>query len=185
MLISEVIDQRSRGTLALIREIRNIRPDLKTIVLTDSPTRENVVAAFRAGAKGVFCRNRSVKILCRCISAVYEGQVWASSAELGFVLDALTATPNVKVRDDGSLDALSSRELEVIACLAEGLHNREIAERLAITAHTVKNYMFRIFEKLGVSNRVELVSFILSKADYERAQPPQSKSNITAFKMSA
>jgi DNA-binding CsgD family transcriptional regulator len=57
---------------------------------------------------------------------------------------------------------LSRREVEVVRCVAEGLSNREIAQRLGLTEHTVKNYLFRIFDKLGVSKRVEVVLYAYS-----------------------
>ena len=185
VLISESLDQQATGGLELMSEMRHRRPGLKMILLTDSPTRETVVEAFRAGARGVFCRNQPLKMLCRCILVVYEGQIWASSAELSFLLDAVSATPALRLLDNDLLDVLSVRERAVTACLAEGLCNREIAVRLTISEHTVKNYMFRIFEKLGVSSRVELLSVIWNTTNYRKARPPQSEGAVTHFKNSA
>ena len=162
VLISETLGQRPGGGLELVSELRSTHPEMKTIVLMDSSTRENVVEAFRGGARGVFCRNQPVKMLCRCISVVKEGQVWANSSELVFLLEALCAVRSLRPANSEALRLLSGRERAVVGCLAEGLSNREIAARLDISQHTVKNYMFRIFEKLGVSSRLELVSFVLS-----------------------
>ena len=153
---------------------------MKAIVLMDSSTRENVVEAFRAGARGVFCRNQPVKMLCRCISVVNEGQVWANSLELGFLLEALSAVPSLRPANNEALCLLSDRERAVVGCLAEGLSNREIAARLNISQHTVKNYMFRIFEKLGISSRLELLFLVLSGTGAEvtwlhRTVPPPSE----------
>jgi DNA-binding NarL/FixJ family response regulator len=163
LLISEILDQKPGGGLELIGKIRNTHPHVQSIVLLDSSTREAVIQAFRAGARGIFCRNQPVKMLSKCISAVHEGQIWANTSELNFLLEALAAAPSLRPGDAQTLSVLSDRERDVVRCLAEGLSNREIAFRLGISRHTVKNYMFRIFEKLGVSSRLELLFLVLSR----------------------
>ena len=110
----------------------------------------------------MFCRNHAVKTLCKCIAAVNEGQIWADSSELLYLLDALSGAPSYAGGLE-RLNALSYRERDVVRCLAEGLSNREIATRLNISQHTVKNYMFRIFERVGVSSRLELLFFVMSR----------------------
>jgi two-component system nitrate/nitrite response regulator NarL len=163
LLISEILDQKPGGGLELISKIRNTHPHVQSIVLLDSSTRETVIQAFRAGARGIFCRNQPVKMLSKCISAVHEGQIWANTSELNFLLEALAAAPSLRPGDAQTLSVLSDRERDVVRCLAEGLSNREIAFRLGISQHTVKNYMFRIFEKLGVSSRLELLFLVLNR----------------------
>ena len=188
LLISESLDHRPNGGLEILSEIRTTRPDLKAIVLLDSPNQVNVVQAFRSGARGVFCRNQPVKMLCKCISVVNQGQVWASSQELGFLLEALAATPSLRPASVVGLSGLSERERDVVGSLAQGLSNREIAERLAISQHTVKNYMFKIFEKLGVSSRVELLFFVLSRNNDTQdvlKRPAVNHLDLTKSKLSA
>jgi len=179
LLISESLDQRPGGGLEILREVRRTRPEVRSIILLDASKSESVVKAFRAGAQGVFCRNQPIKMLCRCISAVNEGQVWASSSELSFLLEALSGAPSVGPADAQSLNALSARERDVVGCLAEGLSNREIAARLSISQHTVKNYMFRIFEKLGVSSRVELLFCLLSRTGHSQQMMEQLKDSAS------
>lgn len=166
LLISENLDQRPGAGLELLTKIRSTNPNLKAIVLLDSSKRESIVQAFRAGARGVFCRNQPVRMLCKCISVVSEGQIWASSSELDFLLEALAAAPSLPSGDASALGVLSDRERDVVRALAEGLTNREIACRLDISGHTVKNYLFRIFDKLGVSSRLELLFFVLSRTGH-------------------
>lgn len=144
----------------LVRNIRAQAPDTRVVVLIDASDRAAVVDAFRAGAGGVFCRTEHFRLLAKCIQCVHMGQVWASSSELHFLLEALTQPTFANFRSDGS-SPLSSREVDVVRCVAEGLTNREIAQRLKLTEHTVKNYLFRIFDKLGVSSRVEVVLYAL------------------------
>jgi two-component system nitrate/nitrite response regulator NarL len=163
LLITASMDEQPHGGLHLLAELRSTHPEIKSVVLLESPKRETVVQAFRLGARGVFSKNSSLKVLGKCINCVQQGQVWASSSELGFVLEALAAAPSVRPLAAGALNQLSARELDVVTCLAEGLSNREIAQRLKLSRHTVKNYMFKIFDKLGVSSRVELLFYVMSR----------------------
>ena len=159
---SNLDDQPGRG-LQIVRELRTIRPQVHAIVLLDSSKSEIIADAFRAGARGVFSKNGSIEALCKCIRCVSQGQVWANSEELVVALKALASTPTVRAVSANGLNLLSKRESQVVQCLAEGFTNREIARHLGLSQHTVKNYLFRIFDKLGVSNRVELLFMSLSQ----------------------
>jgi DNA-binding NarL/FixJ family response regulator len=156
------------GPLAGIRVLPVIRssyPNTKSLVIIGSPDRELVVDAFKFGADGVFCRDDRFDLLCKAIEAVSRGQIWARSEELRYVLDAFVKSPK-RVKIDprvGSL--LTEREIAVVTLAVEGLSNREISVQLALTEHTVKNYLFRVFDKLGISNRVELVLFCLCQEE--------------------
>ena len=169
LLISATLEERPGYGCDRLKELRKYRPHLKSVVLLDSSSPEMVIRAFKSGARGVFCRNEPLKSLCRCISVIHEGQVWASTQELGYLLDALSSGNSVLEPGVSALTGLSERERDVVRRLAEGLTNKEIADRLGISQHTVKNYMFRIFEKLGVSSRVELLFFVLSQPGGQQA----------------
>jgi DNA-binding NarL/FixJ family response regulator len=160
-LISARQGNDSRGGFGLSREIRSALPNTRVIMLLDSSERTPVIEAFRSGARGVFCRTEPLKLLAKSIKCVHEGQIWASSTELHYLLEAmLEPVPMSFVSASGDA-LLSSREMDVVRCVAEGLSNREIAQRLTLREHTVKNYLFRIFDKLGVSSRVEVVLYAL------------------------
>jgi DNA-binding NarL/FixJ family response regulator len=163
----------------LVREIRVQSPGTRVIVLLDSSERVAVIEAFRAGAQGVFCRTEPLRLLAKCIHCVDAGQVWASSAELQFVLEALAQPPLTGCLNiNGGL--LSARETDVVRCVAEGLTNREIAQRLKLTEHTVKNYLFRIFDKLGVSSRVEVVLYAFRNGSSSANHSPRGLSRSAA-----
>jgi DNA-binding NarL/FixJ family response regulator len=160
VVISAKLGEDNAGGLDLLRGLRSQSPSPRVIMLLDASERTAVIEAFRAGAQGVFCRTEPFRLLAKCIQCVDAGQVWASSTELQFVLEALTRPAMSHLRSNGA-SLLSTREIDVVRCLAEGLSNREIAQRLKLTEHTVKNYLFRIFDKLGVSSRVEVVLYAL------------------------
>lgn len=160
-LISARQANDSRGGFKLTREIRSSSPATRVIMLLDSSERTPVIEAFRSGARGVFSRTEPLKMLAKSIRCVHEGQIWASSSELQFVLEAMSEPLPMSFMSANGDAILSARELDVVRCVAEGLSNRDIAERLNLREHTVKNYLFRIFDKLGVSSRVEVVLYAL------------------------
>jgi DNA-binding NarL/FixJ family response regulator len=189
LLISARMEEEPDRGLSLLRQLRVERPGLKAVVLLDSSKPAVVVEAFRSGASGVFCRSTAIELLRKCIDAVHAGQIWANSEELGFVLAALAARQSVQIEGKRLLP-LSARERDVVGYLVEGLTNREIADKLVISHHTVKNYIFKIFDKLGVSNRVELVFQVLSepidagmmrsnRRQEKTSTIPQSRGSIT------
>lgn len=150
---------------AMVRKLRLAHPTIRSIILLNSPERAAVVEAFRSGARGIFCRNDSFKSLCKCIRQVHDGQVWANSNELRYVVEALSETSVPCLLDAQGKNLLSKRESDIVNALAQGLSNREIAAQMRLSEHTVKNYLFRIFNKLGISNRVELILYAFSQRE--------------------
>lgn len=139
-------------------------PPCPWILLLDESEPHLVVAAFRAGARGVFSRAHSdISLLAKCVRKVMEGQIWADNRQMLCLLDALTGKENGKKPGQGSPPRLTPREESVIRLVMLGMVNREIADELHLSEHTVKNYLFRIFDKLGVSNRVELALYAAAK----------------------
>jgi DNA-binding NarL/FixJ family response regulator len=164
LVISSNLDEESHRAFEVLRELRASHPQIRAVMLLDSSKRDFILNAFRAGARGIFSRHESVDSLCKCVRSVHEGQIWASSLQMSFAVEALAASPTVRAVDANGLNLLSKRETEVVHSLAEGLTNREIAERLGLSQHTIKNYLFRVFDKLGVSSRVELLFMTLSQS---------------------
>jgi DNA-binding NarL/FixJ family response regulator len=162
LLLSSTLGGSTTLGFEVTRQVRSGFADTKIILLMDAATPSAVVQAFRSGAQGVFSRSESTKALAKCIISVHQGQVWANSAELRYLLQALREAPAMRMVDSRGDAILSKREQEVVQCVAEGLSNREIGKRLKLTEHTVKNYLFRIFDKLGVSSRVEVVLYAFS-----------------------
>ncbi len=152
-----------------LRTIHYACPQVPKIVLLDADTRQIVVQAFRSGARGIFClSDSSFPSLCEGIEQVHRGEIWASLRQLGYLLDSVCQTPSLQVLTASGEKLLTSREEQVVALVADGLSNRNVAAELGLSEHTVKKYLFRIFEKLGISNRVELVLYAV-----HHGAPPQ------------
>lgn len=160
--------------LDALRQFHAEHPQTPIVVLLDSSRRELVLEAFRCGARGIFSKNESLEQLRKCVRSVHQGQVWANSSEVRFVLEALSSAPTIRAVDARGFEILSARELEVVQHLADGMTNRAIGERMGLSPHTIKNYVLRIFEKLGVSNRVELLKLTLLTPVAQRKGPPRT-----------
>jgi two-component system, NarL family, nitrate/nitrite response regulator NarL len=172
-VVSSNLDEDPLRSFEVLRELRAAVPKMKAVVLLESSKREIILEAFQAGAKGVFSRHESLETLCQCVRQVHAGQIWANSQQMSFAVEALASTPVVRAVGANGLSLLSKRELEVVRLLAEGLTNREIAERMVLSQHTIKNYLFRVFDKLGVSSRMELLCLTLA---YPAGQAPGGRS---------
>ena len=170
-------DQPGHGTQVL-REMRALRPQIKGVILLDSSKPEEVLECFRAGARGIFSKQERLESLCKCIRSVHEGQIWARSVDLDHVLEALANSPLVRSTDHQGIELLSVRERQVIQHLAGGMTNREIAHALDLSPHTIKNYLFRIFDKLGVSSRTELLYLTMNNS---QVQPRRNHGKGSGF----
>jgi DNA-binding NarL/FixJ family response regulator len=149
----------------ILHQLRAFESKTPAVILLDSTDRELVVDAFRGGARGVFCRGYSFNALPKCIRRVHEGQIWVSNLELEFLLELVITLRPLKSRQTGGMTLLTPRERDVVRLVAEGMRNQEIALKLNLSEHTVRNYLLRIFDKLGISSRVELVLYALSSAE--------------------
>jgi len=158
-IISEQLQGKPGKGFEVLRELRSVVPKTRTVILLDSAERDPVVEAIRSGARGVFSRSSPLKMLTRCVHRVHEGQFWVSALEVGYLLETLAQAPATRLVDSQGTMLLSGREQDVIRWLVAGLTNRAIARELKISPNTVKNYLFRIFNKLGVSSRVEVVLY--------------------------
>lgn len=149
--------------LRLLRSIRQRFPELRIVVLFNLLSEELIPELFRAGAKGVFeCSDYDSDLLSRCIRCIASGQIWARNEYLEIVMEAFAETAPLRLLSSKGATLLTRRETDVVRLVADGFGNREVAEQLGLSAHTVKNYLFNIFDKLGVSSRAELIMYVLS-----------------------
>ncbi len=157
--------------LSLLRWLRVSYPKIAPVLLAESDDRELVVNALRAGAKGIFLFTHTpFAMLCKCIHCVFSGEVWLNSKQMNYVLDALSEVPTLRVVNSNGRLLLTPREEQVVALVADGLTNRGVATELGLSEHTIKKYLLRIFDKVGISSRVELVLYAMSHGEHRPSE---------------
>jgi len=160
-LVSESLQDGPLTGFHVLKDLRDLMPRIQPIMLLKSENDELVVDAFRAGAKGVFCRTECISLLPKCIRAVHDGQIWANSKQLHRVMESFVSAAPLQLKTVSDRRLLTKREEDVAQLVVDGFSNRETARKLGLAEHTVSNYLFKIYEKLGISNRVELVLYFL------------------------
>jgi DNA-binding NarL/FixJ family response regulator len=157
--------------MTVVRRLHLAHPEVSKIILLDTYDRDIVVNAFRSGARGLFCFSQyPFRLLCKCIQSVHRGQVWADSEQMQYLIKSLSQVPSLHMVNSRGIRLLTPREEQVVALVADGLSNREVARELCLSEHTIKKHLFRIFDKLGISSRVELVLYALSHGGSRQAE---------------
>jgi DNA-binding NarL/FixJ family response regulator len=162
-VISSTLRDGPLSGFALLREVTKSHAAVRCVMLLDKHERSLVIDAFRFGAVGLCERDQSYEMLCKGVYSVYRGQVWANSQQLLYLLEALSAAIPGRITDVKGKILLTKREEEIVSLVADGLKNREIAEHLKLSEHTVKNHLFRVFERLGISSRAELILYLVGQ----------------------
>ena len=162
-VISSNLEDGPFAGFTLLKSLLKTNRSTRCVMLLDQGDRDLIVEAFRCGAVGVYERNQSCEMLCKCVYSVSRGQVWANSQQLKYVMEALTSGMAGRLTDVRGQLLLTRREDEICSLVTEGLKNREIAKQLNLSEHTVKNHLFRIFDRLGISSRTELILYVLGQ----------------------
>ena len=150
-----------KNGLSVLEELNFNTLSTHAIVLTAAEDDRDVVRAMRLGARGVVLKESAIDLLVKSIHRVHAGEIWLDSRMTAEVINAFSASS--KSDAPGGKPLLSDREMEVVQLVAEGFHNREIGEKLFISEQTVKNHMHNIFDKLGVSDRLELMLYAVHR----------------------
>jgi two-component system nitrate/nitrite response regulator NarL len=158
--VSADLDGRPGVGFELAAAVSCAYPNIPIVMLFDKPCQKSVLKAFRSGARGLFCRQQSMMEFLDCVEHVRKGFVWAAGDEAGFLLSAIKRIPAPIDLTEGDAALLTTRESQVVRLAATGKTNKTIASEMALSEHTVKNYLFRAFAKLGVSSRVELLFYL-------------------------
>jgi two-component system, NarL family, nitrate/nitrite response regulator NarL len=161
-VISADFDGGAKKGLQAARAVNAHDRNVHIVVLLELSARESVIAAFRSGAKGVFCRSKPLDEFRACIERVSRGEIWANCVETEYLLEALRDAPSCDGMNNDSVGMLSTREVQVAERAAQGYSNKQIADQFRLSEHTVKNYLSRVFEKLGVSSRFELLFLLFN-----------------------
>jgi DNA-binding NarL/FixJ family response regulator len=169
--IDVVLLDTDQQEMSIVRDLRLAKPQVAKILLLQTADRDITLSAFRMGVRGIFCfSNSPFRLLCKCIQRVHRGEIWLSNGQLEYLIEALTQVPSLRVVNSGGLNLLTPREEQVVALAADGLSNRAIGRELGLTENTIKKYLFRIFEKIGVSSRVELVLYAVTRGASRQAE---------------
>jgi DNA-binding NarL/FixJ family response regulator len=152
--------------MLMLRRFHLAHPEVIKVLMVESDNRELIVSAFRSGVRGIFCiGDANLRILCKCIFRVAAGQIWANTEQMNYLVDLVAEVPFLRLFNAKGHELLTPREEQVVALVADGLSNRLIARELKLSENTVKKYLFRVFDKLGISTRVELVLFAVNHGD--------------------
>ena len=152
------IDLGDEDGLDFLPELRETAADVRVLILTGMKDVETHRRAARLGAAGLVLKERAAEVLLKAIRKVHQGEVWLDRSMMSSLLTEMTGPDSVDLEAE-KIVGLTPRELGVIALIAEGLKNKQIAERLFISETTVTHHLSSIFAKLGVSDRLELVIY--------------------------
>jgi DNA-binding NarL/FixJ family response regulator len=154
-----------------LQRLQATKSRTRIIVLTASEDKQEFVQAVRFGTSGIVLKQTATELLIKSIRKVHAGEIWLDSNTTAAVMrqfasaeeapaSAPAPTPQGRDRDR---TPLSQREREIVALVAQGFKNKEMAEKLFISEQTVKNHLHNIFDKLGVSDRLELALYAIHR----------------------
>jgi two-component system nitrate/nitrite response regulator NarL len=160
VVIGAELSSKSGDGFDLAYTVCRAHPNTYVVILLNQATHESVIKAFRSGARGVFSRQQPMADFLDCVEHVRKGFIWAGREATNSLLEAFQSIPAPSLVTATDSPTLTARELQVVQYAAKGKTNKTIACELGLSEHTVKNYLFRAFEKLGVSSRVELLFYL-------------------------
>lgn len=154
-----------RAGLEALREMGNEPVSPRVILLTAAAEKHQIVEALQLGARGVVLKDSATQILLKSIRAVMSGEYWVGRESVSNLVQYLRNLVDSSVNDPRKKKyGLTPRELEVISAVVAGFANKEIAQYFKISEDTVKHHLSNIFDKLGVSTRLELALFAVNQA---------------------
>ena len=148
------------GTHNGIPELLRLAPEVKLIVQAAASEENYTVELYRRGVRGIISRSISPDLLVRCVRRIAAGETWIDNQSVNWVIEAYRAQAAALVSPKNQ-PRLSPKELSIITCITQGKRNKEIAFQLGTTEQVVKNYLRKIYDKLGVSDRLELALYCL------------------------
>jgi two-component system, NarL family, nitrate/nitrite response regulator NarL len=148
------------GTPNIIPELLRVAPDVKLIVQAIANDEAQTVEFYRRGVRGIISRSISPDLLVRCVRRIATGETWIDNQAVNWVIEAYRAQAAALV-SPRTQPRLSPKETAIITCITQGKRNKEIAFQLGTTEQVIKNYLRKIYDKLGVSDRLELALYCL------------------------
>lgn len=148
--------------LEVLRELSASDSPVRTILLTAAIEKEQIIEALQIGARGVVLKESATELLFKSIRTVMAGQYWVGRSEVGDLVQTLRGLIASSGKPKEKSLGLTRRELEVLSAVVAGLSNKEIARQFSLSEDTVKHHLSHMFDKLGVSNRLELAMFAVN-----------------------
>jgi DNA-binding NarL/FixJ family response regulator len=152
--------QMIAGTIDAIPELMKHAPEAKLIVQVVDADESNIVELYRRGVRGVVPRSISPDLLIKCVRKIADGETWIDNQSISWVIEAYRAQAS-NLTDPKVQPKLSKKELAIISCITRGMRNKEIAYQIGTTEQVIKNYLRKVYDKLGVSDRLELALYCL------------------------
>lgn len=154
--------------LATLQALHSAEKKVKVIILTASEDKNEFVQAMKLGCSGIVLKQTAPDLIVKSIRKVYGGEIWLDSHTTAAVMRQFAAPgdptiPGAPPQKGRERSPLSQREREIVSLVAQGYKNREMAEKMFISEQTVKNHLHNIFDKLGVSDRLELALYAIHK----------------------
>jgi len=153
--------------LSALQALQTTNKRVKVIVLTASEDKNEFVQAMKLGCSGIVLKQTAPELIVKSIRKVHAGEIWLDSHTTAAVMRQFSTAADGTVTSTGKggreRNPLSAREREIVALVAQGYKNKEMAEKMFISEQTVKNHLHNIFDKLGVSDRLELALYAIHK----------------------
>ena len=162
ILLLDLLMPRLPG-LEAMRAIMTKSPRVKIMLLTSTISTQQIIEALQIGARGIVLKNSVAGDLTQALRAVLGGDYWIGGERVANLLKALQQlTAQAAALPERKTYGLTPRELEVVTCIVEGCSNRDIAKQFSISEETVKRHLSNVFDKTGVSTRLELALFAIA-----------------------
>ncbi len=157
-----------------VSSILAVAPTIKIVLVMTDPSEDETVELLRRGACGIVTRSIAPDLLVRCIRKVHAGETWLDSKGVNWVIEAYRAQASLLTSPRNRVK-LSTKELQIITGVTQGLRNKDIAQEVGTTEQVVKNYLRKVYDKLGVSDRLELALYCMHHRLLENLSPPDGE----------
>jgi two-component system, NarL family, nitrate/nitrite response regulator NarL len=155
-----------------ISEVMKKAPDIKVVVITGDVDEMTTVDYLRRGVRGIINRAIAPELLVRCIRKVHGGEMWLDNQGVSWVIEAYKSQATM-LTSPRPKNRLTDKEMLIVSCVAQGMKNKDIAHEIGTTEQVVKNYLRRVYDKLGVSDRLELALYCVHHRLLENAAAAQ------------
>jgi two-component system, NarL family, nitrate/nitrite response regulator NarL len=160
ILLLDLSMPRANGLKAL-QALNERRLPVRSVLLTAAIDQDETVAALQLGARGVILKESATKLLYRCLQAVAADEYWVGHERVHDIVQHLRPATRNAAETATPAQMLTRRELQIVSAVVEGAGNRDIGQQFGLSEQTVKNHLSHIFDKVGVSNRLELALYAI------------------------